>query len=132
MKPRHNSGFVDIEMVSQKSATVLDRKAVPAGSKIFTEGDTGNVAFIVESGEIEIWKGSEAEKHRLGVISKGGIFGEMALIDGEPRMASATALTDCILIAVSEGIFQQKIDRSDPFVVALLRMFAKNIRALTK
>lgn len=119
-------------MVSLKSATVLDRKAVPAGSKIFTEGDTGNVAFIVESGEIEIWKGSESEKHRLGVISKGGIFGEMALIDGEPRMASATALTDCILIAVSEGIFQQKIDRSDPFVVALLRMFAKNIRALTK
>ena len=119
-------------MASQKTPTVLDRKLVPSETVVFREGDTGSTAFIVESGKVEIWKGNEQERHRLGIISKGGIFGEMALIDGEPRMASATTLTDCVLVSVSEAMFQEKLDKSDPFVVALLRIFAHNIRTITK
>ncbi|MBC26929.1 MAG: cAMP-binding protein [Rhodospirillaceae bacterium] len=119
-------------MASQKATTVLDRKTVPSGTVVFREGETGSTAFIVESGKVEIWKGNESERHRLGVISEGGIFGEMALIDGEPRMASATTLTDCVLVSVSESMLQDKLDRSDPFVVALLRIFAHNIRTITK
>tara|TARA_B100000886_G_scaffold149596_1_gene101729 strand:+ start:234 stop:593 length:360 start_codon:yes stop_codon:yes gene_type:complete len=119
-------------MASQKTPAVLDRKPVPSGTVVFREGETGSTAFIVESGKVEIWKGNETERHRLGIISKGGIFGEMALIDGEPRMASATTLTDCVLVSVSEGMFQEKLDKSDPFVVALLRIFAHNIRTITK
>lgn len=119
-------------MNSNDSVKVLDRKTIPAGTQIFREGDQGRNAFIVQSGEVEIWKGNDNEHRRLGVVAKGGIFGEMALVDDTPRMASATALTDCVLVAASEKSFQDKLDRSDPFVVALLRIFARNIRSLTK
>jgi len=111
---------------------VLDRKVVPAGTRIFREGDMGRNAFILQSGQVEVWKGSETEKRRLGVVTEGGIFGEMALVDNAPRMASASALTDCTIVSISESSFKEKMDRSDPFVVALLRIFARNIRSLTK
>lgn len=81
---------------------------------------------------MEIWKGNDNDPRRLGVVTKGGIFGEMALVDDTPRMASATALTDCVLVSVSEKSLQDKLERSDPFVVALLRIFARNIRAMAK
>jgi CRP-like cAMP-binding protein len=119
-------------MLPGDNVKVLDRKAIPAGTQIFREGDMGRNAFIVQSGEVEIWTGDADSRRRLGIIAQGGIFGEMALVDSSPRMASASALTDCVLVAVSEATFQGKLERSDPFIVALLRIFARNIRAMTK
>jgi CRP/FNR family cyclic AMP-dependent transcriptional regulator len=119
-------------MLPDNRVKVLDRKVIPPGTAIFREGDMGRNAFIVQSGEVEIWKGKEHEKRRLGVVSKGGIFGEMALVDDSPRMASASTLTECVLVSVSETSFKEKLEKSDPFVVALLRIFARNIRSLTK
>ena len=45
-------------MASQKTPAVLDRKPVPSGTVVFREGETGSTAFIVESGQVEIWKGN--------------------------------------------------------------------------
>ena len=110
----------------------LERITFQPGETIFNEGDDGQSAYIIESGMVEIAREVGGKKVPLGTIDKNGIFGEMALVDDTPRMASATALTDCVLVAASEKSFQDKLDRSDPFVGALLRIFARNIRSLTK
>ena len=90
------------------------------------------MAYIVQSGEVEIYTTTDdGTAMVLGTVGQGGIFGEMALIDNQPRMASVSALTDTTCVVISEDIFKKKIAEADPFVVGLLRIFVRNIRSLT-
>src|SRR6516225_5771642 len=72
-----------------------------AGDVIFKQGDTGRELFTIKSGKVEIRIGN----HVLDTLSPGNIFGEMALIDSAPRNATAVAITDATLIAVSQKQF---------------------------
>ena len=64
---------------------VLQRQTYQADNLIFKEGDEGNLAYIVQSGEVEIVKTIDDEEKVLGTVGQGGIFGKMALIDAKPR-----------------------------------------------
>ncbi len=114
----------------KKNLQTLERKVIPKNTPIFREGDPGNNAYVVQKGCVEIWKTEGGDKIILGVIGRGGVFGEMALVDSEPRMASATTLEPTICLVISDRIFSEKLDEADPFVVALLRIFCRNIRAM--
>ena len=71
---------------------VLDRLTLQSGDFVFKEGEEGNQAYVVQEGTIDIVrKNSEGEDIVLGTVEKGAIFGEMALIDDQPRMATARA-----------------------------------------
>ncbi|MCW9032627.1 MAG: cyclic nucleotide-binding domain-containing protein [Alphaproteobacteria bacterium] len=111
---------------------VLERRVFYPGDRVFREGDTGSCAYIVQDGAIEIIKKIEDKDVILGVVSKGGIFGEMALVDNAPRMASAFAVKQTSVILVPARTFQDKLAKTDPFIRALLSIFVKNIRAMTK
>ncbi|MEX2616338.1 MAG: cyclic nucleotide-binding domain-containing protein [Alphaproteobacteria bacterium] len=118
-------------MSSQKGGLqVLDRKTYEPGTPIFRQGDPGNAAYVVQSGEIEIWVSENGEKRVLGVVAAGGIFGEMALIDNAARMASATAIKPSVCIVIPDRLFQEKMSEADTFIVALLRIFCSNIRSM--
>ena len=67
---------------------VLDRKVFAEGEKIFREGDSGSRAYIIQRGCVEIIKDIDGEDIVVGSVGPGGIFGEMALIDNQPRMES--------------------------------------------
>ena len=107
---------------------ILERKVFYAGAKIFNEGDSGDRAYLIQDGQIEIIKHGMT----IATIGKGELFGEMALVDDQPRMASAKALTDasCIII-ISRDTFREKLARADPFIRGLLNIFVRNIRNLT-
>lgn len=118
-------------MSNQKSGLqVLDRKTYAEDSPIFRQGDPGNAAYVVQSGEVQIWVSEKGEKRVLGVVKAGGIFGEMALIDNSPRMASATATKPSVCIVIPDRLFQDKMNQADSFIVALLRIFCSNIRSM--
>jgi CRP-like cAMP-binding protein len=111
---------------------ILDRKVLHAGSFLFREGDDGDRAYLVQEGVIEIARRrSDGTEHILGEISRGGIFGEMALVDDKPRMASARALTAVTLLVVTRDQFKEKLDNADPFIRALLKIFVRNIRQIS-
>ena len=114
---------------SHSPFTVLDRKVYAAGVNIFRKGELGSRAFIIEDGDVEIWRDDGGVRRRLGVVHKGGVFGEMDLIDDEPRMANANALTKTVCIIVPGDSFKDKLNRADPFIGALLRVFVQNIRS---
>ncbi len=114
---------------SHSAFTVLDRKVYAEGTNIFRKGELGSRAFIIEDGDVEIWRDDDGVRRRLGVVHKGGVFGEMALIDDEPRMANANALTKTVCIIVPGDSFKDKLKRADPFIGALLRVFVQNIRS---
>jgi len=110
---------------------VLERRTYDTGQKIFDEGQVGNQAYIVQSGRVEIVKIREDQETVLGAIGEGGMFGEMALIDNQPRMAMARAAEVTTLIFVSRMMFEQKIVKADPFVRGLLKILVGNIRSLS-
>jgi CRP-like cAMP-binding protein len=111
---------------------VLERRTFKTGQKIFDEGQVGNHAYIVQSGRIEIVKTIEDKETILGTIGEGGMFGEMALIDDQPRMAMARAAAEpTTLIFVSRMMFDQKMAKVNPFVRGLLKILVGNIRSLS-
>ena len=80
------------------SQQVLQRQTFKPGDKIFKEGDEGNLAYVVQEGVVEIVKEINGVETVLGSVGKGGIFGEMALIDSKPRMAAARAAQGTTII----------------------------------
>ncbi|CAA7620223.1 cAMP-binding protein-catabolite gene activator and regulatory subunit of cAMP-dependent protein kinase [Magnetospirillum sp. LM-5] len=107
---------------------VLERKIFYAGQKVFNEGDQGDRAYLIQDGMVEI------SKHGLvlATLGKGELFGEMALVDDKPRMASAKAQTDLSVVIINRDTFREKLAKSDPFIRGLLNIFVRNIRNLTR
>ena len=110
---------------------VLNRLTLQAGDEVFKEGEEGKQAYVVQEGQIEIARNNtEGEHVVLGMVEKGGIFGEMALIDDQPRMATARAATGATLIVIDRKMFHGKVAKCDPFIRGLLSIFVKNIRSM--
>ncbi|MDH5189102.1 MAG: cyclic nucleotide-binding domain-containing protein [Rhodospirillaceae bacterium] len=107
---------------------IIDRKTYPEGGIIFREGDTGTVAYIIQSGSVELFKGDENNKNVFATIGAGAIFGEMALIDKGKRAASAQAKEPAVLIVINETMFQNKLAKSDPFIRGLLGILVETVR----
>ncbi len=73
----------------------------PAGKVLCQEGKSGNECFVVMEGEAAVTIGGDD----VTTIGPGGFFGEMALLDGGPRVATVTATTDMRLLSLSRGEF---------------------------
>ena len=115
------------------SDRVLERKVFQAGDKIFKEGEEGNLAFVIQSGEIQIVKNAGEENEIvLATVGQGGILGEMALLDNSPRMATARASAGGAAIVVSRQMFEKKLNKADPFIRGLLNILADHVRRMSK
>ena len=110
---------------------VVQRRTFQVGDKIFKEGDEGDVAYVVQSGEVEIIKVTDNNEVVIGVIGVGGIFGEMALIDSKPRMAMARTSKSATIIIVTKQMFDEKMKSVDPFIRGLLNIFVDQIRSIS-
>ena len=84
---------------------------------LFAEGEPGHELFIIQSGSIGISKIVDGKEVLLGTLKPGDILGEMALLEDKPRAASAVALEDCTVMAVSKSNFELLI-REQPQVVS--------------
>jgi len=104
------------------------RRVVPAGTEIFTEGDLGDFAYIVERGQVEISVGTGDVKHALAVLGPGELFGELAALDGFARSANAIALTETELILISQEQIRHRINSGDEIVALLLRSVLRSYR----
>ena len=88
---------------------ILQRQAFKPGDIIFKDGEEGRMAYIIQAGEVEIIKQIDDKENILGTIGEGGIFGEMALIDMKPRMASARAVQATTVICINQQMFEDKM-----------------------
>ncbi|MEQ5776468.1 MULTISPECIES: cyclic nucleotide-binding domain-containing protein [unclassified Thalassospira] len=115
------------------ASKVMDRQVFAAGQIIFREGKPGGAAYVVQEGSVEIYKTSgSGEDVVLGHIEPGGLFGELSLIDDAPRMASARARDRTVVIAISRRQFEYKLNESDRFIRAILRILLSNYRQITR
>ena len=109
---------------------LVDKKTLAAGELVFNEGDQADCAYIIQDGLVEITKTDGEDIKVLASIPKGGIFGEMALIDEAPRMAGARMAEAGTLLVVSRKAFEIRLNNADPFIRTLLRIFVDTIRRL--
>ena len=107
----------------------IGRKKYDRDQVIFREHENGDVAYIIANGQVQIIKESDNGPKVLGVLEKGAMFGEMALIDNKPRMASAKAINGPVeLLIVSKANFQKKMEQLDPFTRGLIKFMAEIVR----
>ncbi len=115
------------------SKIVYDRIVFYPGDEIFAEGDEGNWAYLIQSGQIEIFKKlPDGREVRLALLGAGQVFGEMALIEEVPRMATARAVAESVVVLISAEVMLERIKGSDPLVRALLSNMSKNLRNASK
>lgn len=110
---------------------ILDRHPHHAGRTIFREGSRGDVAYVIETGTVDIVRDGPDGRVRLARLKQGSIFGEMALLDDAPRMASAIAVEPTVLITIKRETLQRKLELADPFIAKMLLMMMANLRSLT-
>lgn len=106
------------------------KKFLPEGDILFREGDAGDAAFIVESGQIGIYKMVEGEQVELAVLNPGELFGEMAIIDGSKRMAFAVAKEETVVVEIPAKTLEQKLAKSDPFLRAIMKILVNSLRSV--
>lgn len=110
-----------------KDTIILERRFVPAGTLIIKQGEQGNCAYLIQSGHVRVYTEHDGKRVELAKLGSGQIFGEMALIFNENRSASVSALEDCNLIILTRQTLQQKLDRSDPTVRAIVTMLTQRV-----
>ena len=102
------------------------------GEYVFEEGDEAIFAYVLTEGEIEIVQTTKGEEHVLGKIPKGTVFGEMAIIDGFPRSASARAANDCKVQEVGHKEFLDYISKKPDAAFSIMTRLSGFVRSADK
>jgi CRP/FNR family cyclic AMP-dependent transcriptional regulator len=124
----HTARVLDNTLLKAISASLgqVAHSHFPKDRPILVEGGTGSVMYVVLEGSASIAiKGKVVE-----TIGVGGIFGEMALVDEAPRAASATATSNCTLLAIDRAAFIQLVKTNPEFGAELLRNLSERLRYL--
>lgn len=113
-------------------AQKFPNQRLEAGECIFLEGEKGNFAYIIDEGEVEISTTSaDNKKIILNILKTGDMFGELALVDGSNRSASAYAKTNVVLTIVTSEQVKNRIEDADPILKLLLMVVMKYFRSET-
>jgi CRP/FNR family transcriptional regulator, cyclic AMP receptor protein len=103
-------------------------RSFAAGNSIFNEGQPGDAMYLVLDGEVDLLiNGLLVEQ-----LGRGGVLGEMALLESAPRTASAVARTDCKLIVVDEKRFALMVQHTPDFALQIMRVMAGRLRTMDK
>jgi CRP-like cAMP-binding protein len=101
-----------------------DVRSFEQGDTVFKAGDPGDCMYAVVEGTVEIRiHGATVEQ-----IAPGGVFGEMGLIDAQPRSADAVAATDCSLAVISEKRFLRLVEMMPQFALQMMRVISQRLR----
>jgi len=102
------------------------------GDFVFEEGDEAIFAYVLTEGEIEIVQTNKGVQRVLGKVEKGTVFGEMAIIDGFPRSASARAAADCKVQEVGHKEFLNYISKKPDAAFSIMTRLSGFVRSADK
>lgn len=101
-----------------------DIRSFKQGDPIFVAGDPGDCMYAVVDGAVEIQLNGQA----IEQVAPGGVFGEMGLIDSQPRSATAVAATDCSLAVIGEKRFLRLVEQAPQFALQMMRVVTERLR----
>lgn len=116
----------------QTIVEVSERVAYRAGEQIVVEGSPTDGMYVILSGSAEITHGSGEQPVLLATLEEGDFFGELSLVDTEPRSATVTAKSDCELLMIAQttiGVLAGASPRAAiKLLVAVGRSLARRLR----
>jgi CRP-like cAMP-binding protein len=98
--------------------------AFAPGEEIFAAGDPGDYLAVLLRGAVEIRKGAKL----ISMVEPGSVFGEMGLIDGQPRMAAAVATAHSRIAKIGERQFMAMLESTPLFALSIMRLLSERIR----
>jgi len=118
------SEFTDPELL--RLLKICQTRKYSKGEAIFREGEKGDRMFVLIMGQVHIVKHRESTKEIVATLNAGESFGEMALVDQEPRSADVVAASDCMVIEVHAEVTNDTND------ILALKLFRKMAMLVTK
>jgi CRP/FNR family transcriptional regulator, cyclic AMP receptor protein len=110
-------------------AAVLDEATIKSGETLFRLGDPGDSLYLVRSGKVELWvKDNVGEKITLAIADRGDFFGELSLLDGGPRAATALAIEDTELLVLDRDDLLLFLRKKPDAALDILTVMGQRIR----
>jgi EAL domain-containing protein (putative c-di-GMP-specific phosphodiesterase class I)/CRP-like cAMP-binding protein len=107
----------------------FDRQRFDTNELVFQWGDIGDSAYVIEEGCVEVLAGGGTEPTRIAMLSTGAMFGEVALLDRQPRTAAVRALVPTRLIRIDRSHVEELLLRADPVIQYLMRLLLARFRS---
>ena len=106
----------------------FDREVFEAGQHIFEYGDKGDCAYLIEEGVVEVFKLEHGRERRIKLIGKGELFGEVSLLDRQPRTATVRVIEKAVLVPIPRKLVDGLLEKSDPILRHLLLVILERFR----
>jgi CRP-like cAMP-binding protein len=101
--------------------------------EVLQKGDPALQIYVILSGRLKaITAGGEGKQAALSIMGPGEVFGEVAVLDGEPRSATITALEPCELLLLQRNDFFHFLERNPSAAIELLKVLARRLRRLSE
>ena len=95
---------------------------------IFHQGSPSDCAFIIGSGSVAIVQETKEGEKVIGKLKENEIFGEMGLIDGQPRSATARALEDSVMYVINRNSFDILVQKNPKALLPILKVLTSRLR----
>jgi CRP/FNR family transcriptional regulator, cyclic AMP receptor protein len=116
----HNCKELDLVEI----AAICQEHQVEKNTSLFKKGDPGNCVYFIYKGRVSIHDG----EHQLAELSENEIFGELSVLDSDSRSASATTVTDCILLKIDQEEFYDVISTNTDILKGIMKTLCKRLR----
>lgn len=117
--------LIDFDTLTNAGFPLLN---VDGEEKIFQTGQTGNCLYLVKTGSVRIVSFGTI----LELIKPNGMFGEMSLIDGAPRSATAIAAEPSVLAKVDRAAFRLLVQHNPDFALSVMELMARRLRQMNQ
>ena len=123
--------FADLEEGElERFSQVAVPRSFPAGTRVFHEGDSSDACYIVSAGSFRVTREhSDGRAITLATLGPGEIFGELAMLDGDKRSASAESITDGTLLALPANDVRGLLGRNPEIALKLVAGLVRRLRA---
>lgn len=125
--------FEDLDRIHKaKILSECQQEDLSEGETIFEEGQFGDCLYIIVQGAVRIFFEEDGQERTLAVLKKKEAFGEMALLTGDPRSASAMADTDAVLLRLDKETFDRLLYAHNEFAVQFAGILARRLSRVNR
>lgn len=103
---------------------IAEERVIHVGETIITQGEHGESLYLIVEGKVSVKQNGQ----HVAELSETDYFGEMSILDGEPRSASVEAITDCFILCISKNDFYSILSRHNEVALHIIRTLTQRLR----
>jgi CRP/FNR family transcriptional regulator, cyclic AMP receptor protein len=109
--------------------SVATEKSYPKNAVVLTEGEMGDSLYMIQSGKVKVFIGDEDGREIiLKILGPGDFFGEMSMIDKQPRSASVTTIEASTFLVLTHSMFEKCVEQAPRIANMVMQILAQRVR----